>query len=256
MTAAPFPCRLGLICGRYTLTTGAEALYEAFDWLERLDEALLDDATREALTKKRYNVAPTQDVPIIGQRDAEAAPKLAIFRWGLVPFWAKDPKQGARMLNARVETVHEKPAYRKAFESRRCLVPADGWLEWRREGKQKLPFHVRRADGQPLLFAGLWERWRPKDAPREGSDWLHSFTVLTRDAAGELTDIHPRMPMLVDPEARETWLVPTGEDPRPELLEAPLPELVLQRVSQRVNDARNDDPACLAPAETTGAEGS
>lgn len=207
----------------------------------------LDSATSEALAKKRYNVAPTQEVPIVGQRDAEHAPKLGIFRWGLLPFWAKSPRDGARMLNARVETLHAKNAYAKAFEKRRCLVPADGWIEWERDGKAKKPFHVRRTDGVPLLFAGLWSRWRPKGS--ESEDWLHTFTVVTRDSTVPLTDLHPRMPLVVDAADRERWLIPTGDDPRPALLAAELPELELHAVSQRVNDARNDDPACLAPAE-------
>tara|TARA_B100001750_G_scaffold226604_1_gene219531 strand:- start:22 stop:582 length:561 start_codon:yes stop_codon:yes gene_type:complete len=184
-------------------------------------------------------------VPIVGQRSADASPKLAVFRWGLVPLWAKTPKDGARMLNARVETVHERPAFRKAFTERRCLVPADGWVEWRREGKERLPFHIHRTDGEPLLFAGLWERWREKGS--EG-DWLHTFTVLTRPAAGPVAELHPRMPFLVRPGDRERWLLPT-DDPRADLLAAPLPALELAPVSQRVNDARNDDPECLAPRE-------
>ena len=235
------------ICGRYTLSTGAEALYDAFDWLERLNEAALDPATSEALAKKRYNVAPTQEVPIVGQRDPEHAPKLAVFRWGLLPFWAKSPRDGARMLNARVETLHSKNAFAKAFERRRCLVPADGWIEWEREGKEKKPFHIQRADGAPLLFAGLWSRWRPEGD--ESDDWLHTFTVVTRDSAGPVADLHPRMPVVVDAADRARWLIPSGTDPRPAILEAPLPELELHRVSQRVNDARNDDAACLAPPE-------
>lgn len=150
------------------------------------------------------------------------------------------------MLNARVETLHSKNAFKSAFEKRRCLVPADSWIEWQREGKEKLPFRIQRSDGVPLLFAGLWSRWRP-----EGSedDWLHTFTVVTRDSTGPVAELHDRMPLLVDPDARETWLLPDG-DPRETLLAAPLPPLDLSRVSQRINDARHDDPACLAPPES------
>ncbi len=191
-------------------------------------------------------MAPTQEVPIVGQRDAEHAPKLAIFRWGLLPFWAKSPRDGARMLNARVETLHSKNAFKKAFAERRCLVPADSWIEWQREGKEKLPFRIQRTDGVPLLFAGLWSRWRPKGSE---DDWLHTFTVVTRDSTGAVAELHDRMPLLVDPGDRERWLIPDG-DPREALLAAPLPELALDRVSQRINDARHDDPACLAPPES------
>ena len=148
------------------------------------------------------------------------------------------------MLNARVETVDERPAFRSAFTSRRCLVPADGWIEWQREGKARLPFYVRRADREPLLFAGLWERWRDR-SDRTG-DWLHTFTILTRESRGAVAELHPRMPLLVGPAARARWLVP-GDDPRADILAEPLPDLTLTAVDTRVNDARNDDPACLAP---------
>ncbi|MFH1763985.1 MAG: SOS response-associated peptidase [Gemmatimonadota bacterium] len=225
------------MCGRYTLSVPLSNLVDAFD-VHPPDFGY----------PPRFNIAPTQDAPVIAQ-DQEGR-RMGLLRWGLIPSWAKDPAIGSRMINARSETVAEKPAFRRAFQRRRCLVPADGFFEWRRDSGEgaakgpKTPYWIHLAGRAPFVMAGLWERWDP-----EGAAPLYSFTILTTEAAPAIEEIHPRMPVILPAGARDRWLDPaaTSEELLPLLL--PLREgIESYPVSSRVNSPGNDLPECIEPA--------
>lgn len=225
------------MCGRYTLTVPLSNLVDSFD----VQPPDFD-------YPPRFNIAPTQDAPVIAQ-DREGR-RIGLLRWGLIPSWAKDPALGNRMINARSETAAEKPAFRGAFRRRRCLVPADGFLEWKKpkegasEKKPKIPHWIHLPDRVPFVMAGLWEKWEPEDAPP-----VYSFTILTTEAAPGIRHIHPRMPVILSDDAVDPWL---GEGTSPgDLLRLLGPyEGTLQAfpVSALVNSPRNDMPECLEPA--------
>ena len=219
------------MCGRFT---------QKLTWSEvhRLYRLLLDAPPDNI--RPRWNGAPTQDFAIC-RLGRDRARHIARLRWGLIPSWAKDLRIGVRLINARAETAHEKPAFRSAFKSRRCLVPADGWFEWQRRGDGKAPHFLALADGQPLSFAGLWERWTQDDEPVE------SFTILTAEAAPALATIHPRQPAIIDPEHFDDWLSPhTPTDALLDLAQSPHPgPYAVRPVSDMVNNARNDSPDVL-----------
>jgi putative SOS response-associated peptidase YedK len=223
------------MCGRFTLTTTPDEVARHFG---------LDETPELA---PRFNVAPGQPVATIDRARPDGRPALRLRRWGLVPHWAKDAKIGARTINARVETLAEKPAFRDAFRLRRCLVPADGFYEWAaRAGAGKQPFHVTLPGRRLFAFAGLWERWRDP-----AGQALETCSLLTTAANARLRDVHDRMPVILAPADYASWLAPGPADAaalqrlvRGELAEA----LELHAVGRRVNDARVDDAACLAPA--------
>ncbi len=194
----------------------------------------------------RYNIAPTQDVSVIRQSDAGR--QLSLMHWGLIPFWATDPSVGSRMINARCETAAEKPAFRVPMRSRRCLVAADGFLEWRKEGKKKQPFYFRRRDDQPFAFAGLWDRWTKGGQAEE----IDSCTILTTDADELVRPLHDRMPVILSPKDYDAWLNPGETDPAAlRYLFEPYPaeELVAYPVNPVVNNVRSDSPSCLEELE-------
>ncbi|MFD9895353.1 SOS response-associated peptidase [Amycolatopsis sp. NPDC059027] len=235
------------MCGRYAATKDPAALIEEF--------AAVD--LTEGRARTDHNVAPTKNVVTVVQRhprDAEgqvledepAERSLRLMRWGLVPFWAKDPSVGSRMINTRAETAKEKPAFRRALSSRRCLVPADGWFEWRRTGKEKEPFYMTGPDAASLAFAGIWESWRPKDD--DAAEPLITFSIITTDATGQLTDVHHRMPLIVPKTHWDPWLDPDRSDVT-DLLVPTAPEIVesleLRPVSSKVNNVRNNGPELL-----------
>lgn len=237
------------MCGRYTLAaTNPALLWERF--------AVASDIE----IRRRYNVAPTDDVAAV-TTDKEGAPRGSVLRWGLVPFWAKDPRIGARMINARAETVAEKPAFRDAFAGRRCLILADGFYEWKPPdpgdaGSRKQPFHITRADGAPFAFAGLWASWRPKGADRD-LEPLRSCSIITTTANARIADIHDRMPVILPSRAaEEAWLDHATPEPVLRELLAPLdPEATARReVGFAVNDARHDEPDCLDPPDAQPAD--
>ncbi len=233
------------MCGRYTLTVDQEALQVALGV-----EGLLHP-------RPRFNIAPTQEAPavVVGEGPARAA----ALRWGLVPFWADDPSIGNRMINARSETAHRKPAFRQAFSRRRCLLPADGFYEWKKAPGGKRPFWVHREDRGVFTMAGLWERWRPEgDGGSEPGEPVETFTILTTDANEMLRPLHDRMPVIVAPEDRGVWLDPdAGEDALLDLLRpAPAAPLGVREVSTRVNSPANDDAACLDPPGPQGGQAS
>ncbi|HYH18349.1 MAG TPA: SOS response-associated peptidase [Azospirillum sp.] len=197
--------------------------------------------------RPRWNIAPTQDVAAV-RAGEDGARHLALLRWGLVPHWADDPAIGNRMINARGETLADKPAFRSAFRHRRCLVPADGFYEWKAAGRRKQPYLIRRRDGRPLAFAGLWERWPgPKGDPLPQP--LETVTIVTTAAGGVVADLHERMPVMLNPADWPLWLDPQAPLPAVETLLRPAPDPALEAVpvSTRVNDVRNDDDTCIVP---------
>jgi putative SOS response-associated peptidase YedK len=222
------------MCGRFTLTRSAAEVAEHFGLAEAAELA------------PRFNAAPTQELPVVRVRSSGER-VLERRRWGLVPRWAKDPAIGARLINARVESVLERPAFRDAVQRRRCLVPADGFFEWQGKARARRPFHIALPGRGLFAIAGLYERW---DGP--GGERIDSFTLLTREARGVVATLHDRMPLIVDPPGYAGWLDPAEKDPA--LLLRGLPEtlggtLVARPVSTRVNDVRHDDPDCLAGPE-------
>jgi putative SOS response-associated peptidase YedK len=219
------------MCGRYTVAVRGEDLFEELD----VGEPPFD-------IRPRYNVAPTQLAPVV-LRSRAGPLALAEFRWGLVPPWARDVTIGNRLINARAETLATKPAFRSAFQRHRCLVAADGWYEWQRHGSRKVPMWIHLRSRRPFAFAGLWERWGPPEDP------LHSFTIVTTAAAPPIRDIHDRMPALLPPAARSTWLDPEADPVALAALLRPYPgdDLEAWAVSTLVNSPRNDLEACIEP---------
>ena len=191
----------------------------------------------------RYNGAPTQDFAAC-RLDERGRRVITRLRWGLVPSWAQEVGIAARLINARAETVRDKPAYRAAFRVRRCLVPANGWFEWQRAGRGKQPWFVALADGSPVSFAALWERWDKAD---EG---LETFTIITTEACEGLTDIHHRQPAIIHPDHIAGWLDPAAQsDQLLDLVREPCAGPFEKRpVSTRVNSVANNDASILAPA--------
>ncbi|HEY8472847.1 MAG TPA: SOS response-associated peptidase [Natronosporangium sp.] len=212
------------MCGRYATTRSAQDLSSLFDAV---------DETEEPVTP-RYNVAPTDPVPVVRTSRSAGTRVLSTGRWGLLPHWARDRKQAARMINARAETVATAPAFAPSFASRRALVPIDGWYEWRRlTGGGKQAYFMTPADGSVLALAGLWSRW--------GAEGLLTFTIVTTAALGELTTVHDRMPLVLPPERWQEWLTadaPSLAPPPPELLAS----LELRPVGPAVGNVRNDGP--------------
>lgn len=221
------------MCGRFTLTTDATRLQAAFPEL-----------SVPAELEPRYNIAPSQPVAVIASDDPS---RLAFFRWGLIPSWAKDAKIGNRMINARAESLAEKPAFRAAYRARRCLVLADGFYEWRKgPGGSRVPFYIQLADGTPFAFAGLWESWRTP----EGEEW-RTCTIITGSPNELVATIHDRMPVILPREAYATWLDAQVRDTgRLDALLEPYPAEQMQayEVTSLVNNPRIDTPACVTAA--------
>jgi putative SOS response-associated peptidase YedK len=234
------------MCGRFTITTPLSELKEAFD-VEVVAPEL------EQQPPQRFNVAPSQEV--LSVRVVEERRRLDLLRWGLVPFWAKDTKIGYKLINARSETAQKLPAFRGAFPRHRCLVLADGFYEWLREGKKKLGHHIRRRDGRPFAMAGLWERWR--GPARDAEVPLESCTVLTVEANGLVSRIHDRMPAILRPEDVGPWLDRGTPVDEAQALLRPFAEdeLVMVPVGPWVNDARHEGKECLAPPVEAPARG-
>ena len=198
-----------------------------------------------------FNVAPQSTQPVVRLNRDSGRREFSLLRWGLVPFWAKDPKFGYSTINARAEEAAQKPAYREALKTRRCLVPADAFYEWQRvDKKTKHPFAFSLKSGGPWAMAGLWERWQPGEGPA-----LESFTILTTDPNELMEPVHNRMPVIVEPRDYDRWLEP-GDPARPPLdLLRPYPAEKMRAwpVSERVGNVRNNAPELLAPAEPAAA---
>ena len=225
------------MCGRFTLTSPGEVLAEFFE---------LVDVPR---VTPRYNIAPTQPAPVVRvDREAEAR-RLDLLHWGLIPSWAKDPGIGSRMINARAETVADKPAFRSALRYRRCLVAADGFYEWKKiEGqKRKQPYYIHMADRLPFAFAGLWEHWESADEAE-----IDSCTIITTEPNKLMESLHNRMPVILQPKDFDMWLDPDlQESDSLQLLLVPCPAegMTFWPVSTVVNSPANDTPACTEPLE-------
>ena len=223
------------MCGRYSQSQSAEIIAQAFQ---------VDNVPT---LKPRYNIAPTQSVPTVLQTSASTNRQFKMLHWGLIPSWAKDSKMGARLINARAETVAEKPAFRSAFKQRRCLVLADGFYEWQQQEdkKQKQPFYIRLSDERPFAFAGLWEHW--EDATGEE---IESCSLLTTEPNELMSSIHNRMPVILEPKDYDLWLDPDVK--KPELLQPLLrsyasEEMTAYPVSKAVNKPSNDSTECIEP---------
>ena len=192
----------------------------------------------------RFNIAPTQLVAAVRAHQLSKSRELALLKWGLVPSWATDPAIGNRLINARAESVAEKPSFRSAFKRRRCLILTDGYYEWQKVGKDKQPFLIHRRDDRPFAFAGLWEQWRPAAS----AETLESCVIITT-GANELTrSVHDRMPVILDESDYDLWLDPGVEDRgqlEPLLTPYERDELTAEPVSTHVNNPRHDDATCL-----------
>lgn len=224
------------MCGRFTQRSRLNLLLQQFA-IEDCDLAQLDP---------RYNIAPTQDVPAV-RVGSQGKRELTMLRWGLIPGWADDPKIGYRMINARAETVASKPSFRSAFKRRRCLIPADGFYEWKKAGKEKQPYLIEVGDGQLFALAGLWDSWSSGDGPA-----IESCTVITTEANSLMRELHDRMPAILSPNDYEAWLDPENNDRDglQKLLDAyPADEMRFRPVSTTVNNARHEGPECVGPAE-------
>lgn len=222
------------MCGRYVLTTPGEVLAELFEVPQPVELAA------------RYNIAPTQPVPIV--RTAESGGReLALVSWGLVPHWAKERAIGNRLINARAESLAEKPAFRSSFKHRRCLIPADGFYEWKPEGGGKQPWLLRLRGGAPFAFAGLWSRWQD---PAAGGEPFESCAIVTTTPNELAATVHDRMPAILPKERHALWLDSETYDPVAlTALLAPIPADAMEAfpVSKRVNSPANEDPRCIEP---------
>jgi putative SOS response-associated peptidase YedK len=241
------------MCGRFTLTDPEQDLAIQFNLPEIPD------------MQPRYNIAPTQPVAAVrvaqpatagdavSAKDGAMVRELAMLHWGLIPFWAKDPKIGARMINARSETVAEKPSFRSAFRKRRCLIAADGFYEWQKVEQGKQPFYIRLHKRRPFAFAGLWEYWKEPEDPEDPSRQrlsIQSCTILTTEPNELLRPLHNRMPVILHPRDYDLWLNPNvqDQDRLQKLLRAyPPEEMEAFPVSRLVNRPANDDPRCIEP---------
>ncbi len=209
------------MCGRFAFYSPSEAT------------AALFGVSASITVEPRFNIAPSQYIAGIRETD-EAGRELAMFRWGLVPFWAKDPAIGNRMINARAETVAEKPSFRAAYRHRRCLVLADGFYEWKKEGAGKVPYFISLANGEPFAFAGLWETWQSK----ESEEIIQSTTLITTAANEFISTVHHRMPVILQPDTADRWLA--GDDNLLSDVAGNSPTFQAWPVDKRVNNARNE----------------
>ena len=209
------------MCGRFAFYSPSEAT------------AALFGVSGSIEVEPRYNIAPTQDVAAI-RNDDEQQREIVLLRWGLVPFWAKDPAIGNRMINARAETVAEKPSYRAAYRHRRCIVLADGFYEWQRQEDHKVPHFISLASGEPFALAGLWEHWKDK----QSGDSLQTTTLITTAANEFMAPLHHRMPVVLEPGSAGEWLA--GSNDLLDDIADRTPPLQAWPVDRRVNNARNE----------------
>jgi putative SOS response-associated peptidase YedK len=218
------------MCGRYAFYSPSEAA-----------AALFGVSASATDIRPGYNIAPTQQVAAV-RRDEEGVSQLVKLRWGLVPFWAKDPSIGSRMINARAETVAEKPSFRAAFRKRRCLILADGFYEWHKDANGKTPYLISADDGQPFAFAGLWEDWTDK----ETGEHLQTTTIITTAANEFMSRLHHRMPVVLSPQPADRWLA--GDEEILEEADSIGPKLRAWPVAREVNNARNQGAELIVPA--------
>ena len=233
-----------IMCGRFVSSSSPEKVAAYFD-VDVVDEKLEEQLPN-------YNTAPTSSVMVVYEDGSTR--RLAPFRWGLVPSWAKDAKIGARMINARGESVADKPSFRSAFTKRRCIIPADGFYEWTTDPNEpkKQPYFIHRPDGEPYAFAGLWEVWRPKDSDGDQAEQLRTCTIITTAANDNMAKLHDRMPVILGRDDWETWLSPQNHDKDllgSLLVPAANDLITFHAVSKDVNNARNRGEHLLARVE-------
>lgn len=217
------------MCGRFAFYSPSEAT------------AALFNVESNVVVEPRYNIAPTQFIAAI-RRDSENNNELTMFRWGLVPSWAKDPSIGNRMINARAETIAEKPSFRAAYRKRRCLIFADGFYEWHTENDVKVPYFISLASGRPFVFAGLWEHWQSKETEEK----LQTTTIITTEANDFLSQLHHRMPIVLEPANAGRWL--DGDMNLLDEVSANPPDFQAWPVDRAVSNARNEAPDLIIPA--------
>ena len=213
----------------------------------RYTERYCDCVSDEPDWNPRFNIAPTQPIPVIRQNPKEPVRELSMIRWGLIPSWAKDPSGAARMINARSETASTKPAFRDALKFRRCLVLADGFYEWQRRGSAKQPYCFEVNDGELFAFAGLWDRWK-----NPSGLWVDTCSILTTTPNAVTAVVHDRMPVILDPDGYDLWLDPGMQNVAEvsDLLKPYDPRLMrCYPISTRINSVANDDEECSAPME-------
>jgi len=224
------------MCGRYRLSRRKQIVEEYFDTADWQDD-----------WSPRYNIAPTQPVPVIRQHPREPVRQLSLMKWGLIPHWAKDASGEAGTINARSETAATKPAFRDPLNHRRCLIPADGFYEWKKEGKTKQPFCFEVKEGELFAFAGLWDGWKDLNG-----NWIRTCSILTTTPNSVTAAVHDRMPVILDQDSYDLWLDPGMTDANvvSELLE-PFDAGLMRSfpVSTRINSVANDDAECSAPVE-------
>jgi putative SOS response-associated peptidase YedK len=220
------------MCGRFALKAPPRSIQEHFHLPETPD------------LSSRYNIAPSQSVAVVRHLPGKSFLQLDMLRWGLVPHWAKDMKIGYKMINARAETLAQKPSFRSAFKKRRCLIAADGFYEWKHSGKGKQPIYVQLKKRGVMSFAGLWETWNSPDGTR-----VESCTIITTTPNEFIKRIHDRMPVILPPEQYETWLQDSASEESLLHLLVPYPseEMEAYPVSMQVNSPQNDTPACIKP---------
>jgi putative SOS response-associated peptidase YedK len=219
------------MCGRFTLHTPASVILQAFDV-----------ASDNVELVPRYNITPSQDIPVV--RASDDGRELAMARWGLVPGWSKDARPKYSTINARVESVAEKPTYRAAFRHKRCLIPADGFYEWQKRGDRKIPHYIRMQDESVFAFAGLWEHWEGEQ------EVFDSCAIITLPANGVMTTIHTRMPAIIAAHDYDAWLdtgITDKTDIMPQLVSTMSGQLQAYAVSSYVNSPKNTDARCIEP---------
>ncbi len=223
------------MCGRFFLFTPEDVIAERFELNNRVK------------VEPRYNIAPTQDIVVVRIDPESSGREPVMLRWGLLPFWAEDQKISYKMINAQSETAAKKPAFRAAFKYRRCIIPADGFYEWKKENKKKQPYVVRAGEGELFGFAGLWEHWEGPDG-----EVIESCTILTTEPNEKIKEIHNRMPVILEQSEYAVWLDTESKDAvqLQELLTAfPADKMKVYPVSTLVNKPQNDGPDCIAPLE-------
>ncbi len=224
------------MCGRYRLSRRKQLVEDYFD-----------SAPSDEDWSPRYNIAPTQSVPVIRQNPKEPVRELSLMKWGLIPHWSKDPSGAAGMINARSETASTKPAFRDPLKFRRCIIPADGFYEWSRKGKAKQPYCFEINDGELFAFAGLWEGWKDPNG-----NWIRTCSILTTAPNAVTATVHDRMPVIIDPDSYDLWLDPGMQNVAAvsELLK-PYDARTMRcyPVSTRINHVANDNEECSRPVE-------
>jgi putative SOS response-associated peptidase YedK len=220
------------MCGRFALKAPPRSIQEHFHLPETVN------------LSPRYNIAPSQAVAVVRQLPGQSFRQLDLLRWGLIPGWARDMKIGYKLINARSETLAQKPSYRAAFKKRRCLIAADGFYEWKHSGKAKQPFYLHLKNDAVFGFAGLWEAWRSAEG-----NMVESCTIITTEPNELLRDIHDRMPAILHPDQYETWLQDSTPEHLLQQLLMPYPAEMMEayRVGPAVNSPKNDAPACMLP---------